>query len=123
VITVYMGLWEQGPDDPELAQAVQQGCDFLSRFARVFPIGAPQAWLCQGQIHAMAGYRVRARRAWRRALAAAERLAMPYEQGLAHAALGRHLPVGDPEGQAHRARAGEIFASLGATHPILDFRF
>jgi hypothetical protein len=51
-------------------------------------------------------------------VAAAERLAMPCEQGRAHYQIGRHLPVGDPAQQAHLTRAGEIFADIGALYEL-----
>ena len=54
--------------------------EFLS-FARVFPIGRPRAWLHRGTEMWISGWRRRALRAWRRALAEAGRLAMPYEEG------------------------------------------
>jgi hypothetical protein len=54
---------------------------------------------------------MRARRAWRRSLAAAERLGMRYDEMLAHQQLGRY---GDPsERDEHLTRARQLFAQLG----------
>ncbi len=43
---------------------------------------------------------------------------MPYEQGLAHYEIGRHLAVDDPARQAHLARAAEIFGQLEAAYDL-----
>ncbi|MDQ2810030.1 MAG: hypothetical protein M3Z04_24400, partial [Chloroflexota bacterium] len=51
--------------------------------------------------------------AWGHALRAARRLGMPYEQALAHAALGQHAH--GPRRTAHLARATALFRGLGAT--------
>jgi len=118
---VYLVLWaaspEQSPTEQDrLAQAARQACETLHAFARVFPIGWPQAWLWQGLYEWLADKPARSRRAWRKALAAAEQLAMPYEQGLVQYEIGRHAT--GPERQEHLARACEIFARLGAAYDL-----
>ena len=50
--------------------------------------GQPRAWLWQGLYEWLAGKPGKARKAWHKSLAAAERLAMRYEQGLAHYEIG-----------------------------------
>jgi class 3 adenylate cyclase/tetratricopeptide (TPR) repeat protein len=83
----------------------------LGRFARVFPIGRPRALLHRGLIAWTDGRAPRARRDWRAALAAAERLQMPYEQALALDILGRH---GEPgQRPAARERAAALFERIG----------
>jgi hypothetical protein len=39
---------------------------------------------------------------------------MPYDLGLAHYEIGRHLPVSDPTKQEHLRHAEQIFSQLGA---------
>jgi eukaryotic-like serine/threonine-protein kinase len=90
----------------------------LRQYARAFPIAQPRAWLCQGLGAHFFGHHRRALAAWRKSLAAAERLAMPCEQGRAHYQIGRHLPAGDPAQQAHLTRADEIFADIGALYEL-----
>jgi len=88
----------------------------LRRYAHVFPIGQPRALLCQGLLAWVQGRPIQARKAWRRSLAAAERLGMRYDQLLAHQQLGRH---GDPsERHEHLARARQLSTQLGTGGPV-----
>src|SRR5262249_46864646 len=70
----------------------------------------------RGRYHWLAGAPARAYAAWRKAAAAAERLGMAYDEGLAHYELGRHS-VG-PERKAHLERACTLFGRLGTTHHL-----
>ncbi len=104
----------------ELVGLAERACKGLWGYARVFPVGRPRAWLCQGLLHWLTGRPGRARAAWRRSLAAAERLAMRYDQGLAHYEIGRHAQ--GPERRAHLERAGELFAELGSARELAATR-
>jgi hypothetical protein len=101
-----------------LKSEARQACQVMHDFARIFPFGQPRAWLYQGLYHWLEGKSVKAHPAWRKSLAAAERLAMPYEQGQAHYEIGRHLPLDAPTRQEHLARACEIFARLEAAFDL-----
>jgi hypothetical protein len=90
-----------------------QAVGYLGRYARVFPIGEPRALLYRGLLAWMAGRPAVARRRWRGALAAAERLGMRYDQALVLDMLGRHGRPGQRPG--HRERARELFARAGAS--------
>ncbi len=116
VAEVYLSLWEAG--DPAAARPARQACAALRQYARAIPIARPRAWLCEGLAAQLAGHHRRARAAWDKSLAAAERLAMPYEQGRAHHQIGRHLPAAHPSRLAHLTRAGEIFADISALHEL-----
>jgi tetratricopeptide (TPR) repeat protein len=116
VTEVYLGLWMTG--DPTAARPAQQALAALRRFARTFRAARPRAWLYEGLAAHHVGRTRRALAAWTRSLRAAERLAMPYEQGRAHYELGRHLPPGHPAGQEHLRRAGELFARIGASYEL-----
>jgi hypothetical protein len=118
VAEVYLALWEAGrvadrADERRLRRAARRACAALHRLARVFPIAAPPAWRQQGLYEWLAGRPAGAAQAWRRAVTAAEELAMPYEQALAHYELGRHLT--DP---AHLAQAAHLFTRLGAAYDL-----
>jgi len=118
---VYLALWEAShshspTERAALAQAARQACKALHGYARVFPIGQPRAWLWQGLYDWLAGQPRKAHKAWRKSLAAAERLEMPYDQGLAHYEIGRHAT--GLERQEHLARACAIFARLGAAYDL-----
>ena len=62
------------------------------------------------------GRPAQAHKAWHKSLAVAQRLAMPYEQGLAHYEIGRHLQPADPRRPVHLAQAQVIFGQLEARH-------
>jgi tetratricopeptide (TPR) repeat protein len=120
VTEVYLNLWIAG--DHAAARPARQARAAMRRFARTFPTARPRAWLYQGLAAHHAGRHRRALAAWHRSLKAAERLAMPYEQGRAHYELGRHLPPGHPARRAHLSRACEVFAEVGASYELAHAR-
>ncbi|HLF29277.1 MAG TPA: AAA family ATPase [Anaerolineae bacterium] len=100
----------------ELEARARRACKALHRYARVFPVAKPAACLRQGAYDWLAGEFGKAHQNWQKALAAAERLEMPYEQGLAHYFIGQHLSADDPARAQHLNRALETFAALGAAY-------
>ena len=65
------------------------------------------------------GRHEKARNAWLECLSLAEAAGLPYEIGLAHFELGRHLSDGEtlPDGSGrvdHLQRAAQVFSDLGA---------
>jgi len=113
---VALALWldsrarDEGDSGPWRIMATQ-AVGYLGRYARVFPVGEPRARLHRGLLAWTAGRAAAARRDWRAALAAAERLGMRYEQALALGILGRH---GEPgQRPAYRERARALFERLG----------
>jgi hypothetical protein len=116
VAEVYLSLWEAG--DHDAARPARQACAALRQYARAIPIARPRAWLWQGLGAHLSGHHRAGLAAWRKSLAAAERLAMPCEQGRAHYQPGRHLPPGDPARLGHLTRAGEIFADIGTLYEL-----
>jgi tetratricopeptide (TPR) repeat protein len=125
VAEVYLRLWEeelksqipnlksQNPKS-QFRAAAGRAVKALHKFAGVFPIGRPRAWLWQGRYEWLSGNHAQARQAWRKCLAAAEKLMMPYAAALAHAELGRYADADDPERGQHLSRARDIFTQLGA---------
>jgi hypothetical protein len=107
-------LLETGEHAPELAKLANRACKNLERFARTFPVGRPRACLSRGRYLWLSGKRAQAQQFWRKSLAAAEQLAMPFEQGLAHYEIGRHADADVAERAAHLHQAIEIFDRLGA---------
>lgn len=123
VAEVSLALWEACgyPPSPErgaLAESAWQACRAL-QYTRRLPIGQSSAWLWQGLYAWLAGKPSKARTAWKKSLEAAERLAMPYEQGLAHYELGRHLGADEPARQVHLTRACDIFTRLHAAYDLV----
>jgi hypothetical protein len=123
VAETFLRLWENaGADSPSerraLAEATRRSCRALRGFAAGFPIGQPYAWLCTG-LHAwLRGRSGAAHRAWARSLRAATRLAMPYEQGLAHLEIALHLPSQDSARTLHLERARQIFTDIGVVYDL-----
>jgi hypothetical protein len=110
---VATALWLDRRDDgdagPWRAMATE-AVGHLGRYAKVFPIGEPRHRLYRGLLAWTAGRPAVARRDWRAALAAAERLGMHLDQALALDALGRH---GEPGRRAaFRDRALALFGRL-----------
>jgi RNA polymerase sigma factor (sigma-70 family) len=108
---IYLGLWET--EGRRWLHQSRRAVGALRQFAGVFPIGEPRAPLWRGLEHWLSGRPGQVSAAWRRSLAAAERLGMAYEQARAHHELGRHLPPGEPARPEHIERAAALFKRVG----------
>ena len=87
----------------------------LRKATRVYQLAQPHMWLWQGLSDwLLARKPAKARKAWRKSLAAAQRLDMAYEEGVPHYQIGRHLAAHDPARREHLQRAAEIFRKLDA---------
>ena len=86
---------------------------------RTFPVGLPHARLYRGWYEWLIGNEQQAIRNWQKSLAAAIKLDMPYEIGIAHFELGRHLLIDKVESSCdHLNQALEIFDRLGAEYEL-----
>ncbi|MEP7124916.1 MAG: protein kinase [Byssovorax sp.] len=115
---VFFALWERATTDGEqaaLERSARLLCKKMSRYALLYPLGRPQALRFQGLLDARLGRISRARDAFRESLAAATRLTMPLEEGIAHLELGRHAGRADPARIAHFGEARALFTRLGYT--------
>ncbi len=118
---VYMGLWRaqmKGQYDApsgtvHFKKLAAKACRSLHGYARIFPIAKPRAWLWQGAYYWLARKPGKAHGAWQKSLNHARRLDMPYDQGLAHYEIGRHLPMDDGERNEHLRQALRIYSQLG----------
>ncbi len=118
---VYLGLWSdaarttgaatRAAADASLRRAARDACAALRRFVRVFPVVAPIVGVHQARLAWLAGAAKPALKHWQAALAAGERLAMPFEQARAARALAAHGPAGDRA--RHAARARGLFIEIG----------
>jgi eukaryotic-like serine/threonine-protein kinase len=120
---VCLRLWEAtraGPPDKckHLQQMARQACKGLWGFARVFPVGKPRAHLWQGVYEWLTGKPKKARKHWQKSLEHAVKLEMPFDEGLAHYEIGRHLPSDDSKRAEHLNKAIEILERLGAAHDL-----
>ncbi|MES2571528.1 MAG: AAA family ATPase, partial [Verrucomicrobiota bacterium] len=112
---VYLGLWTRYPEEAaEIRRRTENIGGILNQFALMYPVARPRKWLVRGQYHWIKGQPRRATRAWKKAVAAAERFRMPYELAIAHAFLGRHGRMEEPARAGHLGRAAELFVQVGA---------
>jgi hypothetical protein len=115
LLELYTGLWEAARGHPaearDLARRTRRIGKVLGEYRRMYPIGQPRYWLYRGRFHWLSGARAWALQAWGRGLAAAQRLCMPYEQGLIHAEIGR---CGGPDARPHLTQARELFERVQA---------
>ncbi len=130
---VYLALWEteigrlstdlpKKPPSGRIVHSTKQACKLLTRFARMYPNGQPAARRYEGLYFWLAGRRKKAQKRWQKSLAAAQRLDMPYEEGLTHYEIARRLPVESAERQTHLTKAAAIFERLGAAHDLARAR-
>jgi hypothetical protein len=120
ITEVYLTEWERmaggrAVGARELERAAAECCKSLRAYARAFSFGEPFSLLCNGQEVWLSGRSGVALRTWQRCAERAVELAMPYEEGRARLALGRHLAPEVPERKAHLLRARELFQRLEAT--------
>lgn len=130
---VYLRLWEikqqtrphSGPGKrsaeaelTELGRAARAACQALAGFARIFPLGRPRRFLYHGCLLWLAGHRRQAQAAWRKALAEATRLRMPYDRALALYQIGIHLDPADPQRMVSLQQAEQYFAQAGITYEL-----
>ncbi len=107
-------LWERNPQRAEWKELVGWSLQRLGVYTRVFPVGKPWGWFYRGGRHRIAGQTEQAKKCWRKAIQAADRLGMPYVKGRICYEWGRHLKFSDAERTMILTRAVEIFTYLGA---------
>lgn len=94
-VEVYLALHARSQDAPaaerrQADRAAKTMCRALRRFARIFTVAQPRAWLLQGRYEYQKGRLGAAQLAWQRSLEAAQRLKMPHEEQLARRELQSH---------------------------------
>jgi hypothetical protein len=95
-----------------------RACKTLFKCAKVLRICQPCAWRHWGELHWMAGNSDRAVASWHKSRQLAQQLQMPYDEGLVHLELGRHLAE-TAEKREHIARALELLAPIANDGPIM----
>jgi len=112
---VLLGHWEEAtaPDEREAAaRAAREACRALGRYARIFPLGRPDALRFAGVVDWLEGRPRRAHRRWEQAIDEATRRDLPLHEAWARFEL-RRLPADDPDRRWQLERAEEIFEGLG----------
>jgi AAA ATPase domain len=93
--------------------AAERACRTVGRYAAQTRICRPRASLLAGRLALLEGRGRRAQRLFARALAKAERLGMPLEEGECHLALAA-VQASDAARKAHAGRGTDIMRRLGA---------
>ena len=114
---VFLHAWQNG--ELKYRAVAKKACNAMKKFASVFPLGQPRLKLDQGWFNWLDGKTNLARRDWQMALAEAERLKMPYEQGRALLYLSQHVLSGEEKAKGW-ARASELFNNIGVQHETAD---
>ena len=122
VAELALALWEAARDQKSgerktLRRRAGAACRAVRRFALIYPIGRPRAWLCRGRYHLLSGDRRAAARAWLRCITEADRLDMPYEAGLAYLALAQASGDSAPVAP-YATRAAAILDDLGVVYDV-----
>ncbi len=99
----------------DLMRMAKRLCAALEAYAATFPIGRPAARLQRGRHDAFLGRRTRAARCFADAIAAAERLKMPYELGTAHLVAARYDIGSESERRRHLDAALDTLGRLDAS--------
>jgi hypothetical protein len=116
-----VSLQSQNATSVELLRLARRGCRQLSRFARVFPVAAPRAYLFRSAFLASSGHRARALGMARLGLAAAIELGILYDQVRAHLQLA-HLLGKSEEAAKHRESARALCDNTGIASDWADFQ-
>jgi hypothetical protein len=121
VAEIWLALWEReklqasNTQSPMRAPA-RRAIKALNQFARPFPIGESRARLWRGVFEWLDGRPSAARQAWQKSLDVAQKMAMPYDEALAHFEIGRR--VRGEERKTYLTRALIIFERLDATYDL-----
>ncbi|NUM47196.1 MAG: AAA family ATPase, partial [Anaerolineales bacterium] len=119
-VETYLTLWENNPTaQSTLAPPALQALKSLQGHASRFPFGTPRALIWQGMYEWLNGRQDKAFRSWKNAVDAAQKIHLPYEEGLAHFQISRHLAKSDPAYRDHLSKARAIFHKLEVRYPDL----
>jgi predicted ATPase/DNA-binding SARP family transcriptional activator len=123
VAAVYLTLWERGDTASaahlrEILRAAHAACRALWRCARIFPIARPYAALWDGLRAYLFGGTADAQATWLAGLAEAQRLGMPYVQGLLHERLAQIHSSADLARRRHAEQANALFEQIQAPRDL-----
>jgi class 3 adenylate cyclase/tetratricopeptide (TPR) repeat protein len=113
---VYLANWERNSSSESCRTLAIKSAKHTTWYAKVFAIGRPRARRNEGLVQWLLNHPDRARKLWTQSLADAERLALPFEAGLAHLELGRHADAHSPDRNSHLRKAIELFDSVGTPY-------
>ena len=120
---VYFTLWDStlhatgGLDSTHLKFSAGKALTLLRAYRKVFPIGQPYLAYYQGWHESLTGNQKGAIKTWQEGLVAAQKLDLPYEEGLIRLKLAQ-AETDLAEIRKHIARAIQIFEKMGAAHEL-----
>ena len=100
-------------DAPALEQATVAAVSQLAQYAKLFPVAIPRLLLLRGWVCLRQGRPAAARALWKRCLARAAQMHMPYEEALAHWSL-QPLAQKRDDFDRHAAQSARLFAANGS---------
>jgi hypothetical protein len=109
-----LALWERSGtprEKSEMKLFARQACRALHQFSWIHPIAKSRALLWQGLYDWLNGKPRSAQKKWKKSLATAQKMSMPYDEALAYREIGLHT-IG-AERDLNLDRANEIFQRLG----------
>ncbi|MEO8355296.1 MAG: AAA family ATPase [Chloroflexota bacterium] len=122
---IYFELWESALQDPTrkaasdtLKQLAEKSLKLIHTFQKVFPIGQSTTPHYRGWHQWLTGKHQAAIKTWEMGLRSAQKLNMPYEEGLLHLKLGSHLPHDTVDRRQHLEQAIEIFEKMGVVREL-----
>ena len=107
-----MNRWDHG--NQNAAADARAAIRALAQFARLFPYANPTLYRLEGLAAFLEGQPTRAAALWKKGLAEAERLHMPYKTALLHYEIGHHLPAADATRASHLQQAQTLLSTLNA---------
>ena len=114
----FLDLLARGAEAGDTATALRDrsklACGALRRFAMTIPLARASAARCDGRLAALSGNPGRAAAAFRRSLAAAERMGLRYDVARALLALAGTTGISADAADQHRQRAFAIGREVGA---------
>jgi hypothetical protein len=115
----YLRHWESLRGQPRAGAAEQKAQHWVNKvmaaFASAYPMTLARLSLYRGWSEWLSGNHEAAEQSWNESLTLAKRNKTPYDRGLTHYALGRHLTVNDPRRRENLEQAREIFTTLKAS--------
>jgi len=125
VAETYLAAWAQCLSQKTdvsraIKAAARRSVRDLARYARTFPIGRSRAARARGDLLWLLGRASAARKAWRRALVAAEGASIAYDAALARLALARRAPADDPQRASYLDSAISAFARMNARRELAE---
>jgi tetratricopeptide (TPR) repeat protein len=117
LLTTLLLLWEQSPQ-PHLPAKTATLCKRYKQYTRIFPFALPAYYRLNGWREWLNGRPTSAIKSWDQSLKEAQRLRMPYDEGMTHFEIGRHLSLTDPQRSHHLDEASRILTELEASHDL-----